>query len=309
MVDVLLILDGASDPVSAAPTSLEQARTPELDRLARVGTLSARATTPPDLQPGSETAIPVLLGWTPTGPVDRGLVEAAARALPVPAGSRAWRIDAVNGDGSRASAVAADLVEQSLRSELAGYDLHRIGGHKLLAIGPEPLPLRSSAGLRIWPAGIVPPHILDKRTVVVCALGAAAGIARLLGAKVIVPAGATGWIDNDLAAKATAAEQAAAGAHTVVVHVGAPDEAAHRLDRMAKIAALERADRELVPRLVAFAAAGGGSLTICADHGCDPATGLHCAEPVPSLRWTPLDRPHTRFGRFTERAILEPVAA
>ncbi len=99
MVDVLLILDGASEPLGAgAPTSLERARTPALDALAREGELSRLRTIAPGLPAGSEAAIPALLGWMPPAPVDRGALEAAARGIALGPGERAWRVDVL---GSR----------------------------------------------------------------------------------------------------------------------------------------------------------------------------------------------------------------
>jgi 2,3-bisphosphoglycerate-independent phosphoglycerate mutase len=50
----------------------------------------------------------------------------------------------------------------------------------------------------------------------------------------------------------------------------------------------------------ALAAIAGGSLAVCPDHGCDPATGEHDDEPVPHLRWPDANGP---AGRLTERAV------
>src|SRR5262249_24310460 len=90
-VEVLVILDGASEPVGDGdgPTSLERAVTPALDALAAEGTLSRVRTVAPWLEPGSESAIPALLGWIPPAAVDRGIVEAAARGIDVPDGTHA----------------------------------------------------------------------------------------------------------------------------------------------------------------------------------------------------------------------------
>jgi 2,3-bisphosphoglycerate-independent phosphoglycerate mutase len=306
VVEILLILDGASEPLGAEPTSLELARTPELDRLASLGTVRRRPTTPDGLPPGSETAIPLLLGWTPSDPLDRGAIEAAARNADVGDGNRAWRIDVLDEDGGRAANDDVTAALRRLGSELPGHIVQSIGGHRLLAIGPAPLPVTQQPALRIWPEGSVPPRILDSNTVLVSAVGAASGIARMMGARVVNPPGATGWIDTDLDGKAAGAEEAAtSGAHTVVVHVAAPDEAAHHHDRAAKIAVLERIDRELVPRLAALTARVRGRLTICPDHGCDPATGLHNSDPVPCLEWSALDPQHQTPARLCERGVLQ----
>jgi hypothetical protein len=90
--------------------------------------------------------------------------------------------------------------------------------------------------------------------------GAVAGLARLLGCDVrsaLPPALPDGY---------------------TVVHVPDPDEAAHARDPAAKVGALEAVDA-LAGRLAEQA----GVLVVCPDHGCDPATGAHTADPVPAL--------------------------
>lgn len=334
MVDVLLILDGASEPVAdGRPTSLERARTPALDALARGGALTRVRTVPAGLPAGSEAAIPVLLGWTPPARVDRGLVEAAAHAIDVPVGARAWRIDVRGADGARAGAAATARAAAALARDVtrspahgaggaAAYAVHALAGHRLLLVGPAPLPAAARApGLHAWPEGIAVPRRLDASTVVVAAAGAAAGLARLLGAAVVVPAGATGGPSSDLAAKTVAARDAiAAGAARVVVHVGGPDEAAHVRDAAAKVAVLERADRDVVGPLLAAVRDAGGTLRVCPDHGCDPVTGRHDGAPVPCVTWPAAPGAAADEGaRLTERAVAarplvdatraEPVAA
>jgi len=190
VVDVLVILDGASEPLGAAPTSLERARTPVLDRLASEGTLTRRRTVAPDLLPGSESAIPALLGWIPPAPVDRAALEAAARGVAIAPGERAWRIDVLDA-GRRAGEQATSAAATALATAAPRHAVHRLAGHRLLLVGPPALPTAARCpGLRVWPEGAIPPRVLGPETVVVAALGAAAGAARLLGATVVVPAGA-----------------------------------------------------------------------------------------------------------------------
>jgi 2,3-bisphosphoglycerate-independent phosphoglycerate mutase len=120
----------------------------------------------------------------------------------------------------------------------------------------------------------------------VCARGAAAGCARLLGARVVVPPGATGDVDADLCAKAQAAIAALSDRPArVVVHVGAPDEAAHRRQPEAVVEALGRLDGELLAPLRDAVAALGGRLAVCPDHGTDPVSGRHDPAPVPAVVW------------------------
>ncbi len=302
MVDVLVILDGGSEPPRGGePTSLERARTPALDRLARQGELTRLRTIAPGLPAGSESAIPALLGWTPHAPVDRGALEAAAYGIEVGDGERAWRVDLRN------PADAATFATP-------GHELHHLRGHRMLVVGSAPLVIEAGAGVRVWPEGIAPPCILGAGTVLVGARGAAIGVARLMGAATVVPSGATGLASSDLEAKATAAIAAIEeGAARVVVHVGGPDEAAHRRDGAAKVASIERADRDLVGPLTEAVLVAGGRLTVCPDHGCDPASGEHDAAPVPSVTWSPialrteLARALARRAprRLTERAVAD----
>jgi 2,3-bisphosphoglycerate-independent phosphoglycerate mutase len=325
VVDVLVVLDGASEPVRVRPTSLERARTPSLDRLARAGTLARVRTVPAGLPAGSEHAITTLLGWPPPAPVDRGALEAAARDIAVAPGEHAWRVDSVEPDGSRGCERRVAATAARLASLLPQHRVERLEGHRLLVCGPPPLP-PLPGGVRAWPAGVLPPQLLDESTTLIAAAGAAAGIGRLMGARVVVPAGATGRSDTDLAGKAAASEEAVAdGADRVVVHVAAPDEAAHARNRAEKVRAIARADRELIAPLERLVAKHGGTLTVCPDHGCDPRTGAHDAGPVPAVWWAPGEpeppapfsgpRPAGASGtRLTERAVAglpvtNPVAA
>jgi 2,3-bisphosphoglycerate-independent phosphoglycerate mutase len=329
-VDVLVILDGASEPLGEGPTSLERAHTPVLDRLAGEGLVSALATVPEGLPAGSETAIPGLLGWLPDEPVDRGAVEAAAHGIELDADERPWRVDRRDRTDAAATArVLTGVLEERLPAR-RGRDrrrVHHIAAHRMLVIGPEPsatlagelfeIELRTGllgGEVHVWPTGVTPPRVLGTDTVVIGARGAAIGIARLMGARTIVPPGATGRPGSDLAGKATAALAVIGGTgavRRVVVHVGGPDEAAHARDAEAKVAAIEAADTLLLAPLARALRASGGTLQVCPDHGCDPATGEHDGTPVPCLRW-PAEE--ASGGRLTERAVaiaaaVEPAGA
>jgi 2,3-bisphosphoglycerate-independent phosphoglycerate mutase len=281
VVDVLVIPDGAAQPPRPGiPTALEAARTPVLDSLAAEGAVLRVATTPPGLPPGSETGIATLLGVAPRQAVGRGWVDAAAYGVEVPEGLTPWRADVVYRNGRRASIRQARDVCAHL-----GRHARAVSGHRLVILAAERPEGRRLLGLevRVWPGGTPPDGELPVETRVVCANGAAAGLARLLGTKVVVPAGATGDVDTDLRAKAAAA--LADNTPRVVVHVGATDEAAHRRDAQAVIAALERLDAELLAPLREAVAAAGGRLAVCPDHGTDPATGRHDRAPVPAVVW------------------------
>jgi 2,3-bisphosphoglycerate-independent phosphoglycerate mutase len=297
VVAVLVIPDGAAQPLCfGVPTALHAARTPVLDALAATGEVARVAVTPPTVPPGSEAGVPALLGHPPARALGRGRIDAAGYGVPVPAGMVPWRADVRREDGSRASAGMARMIAAALGG--AWTHGHRLvlfapegtapaGGTSLGAAGRAILGApRGGAGVRIWADGAVLPRMLDDTTVVVAARGAAAGCARLLGAALLVPPGATGDVDTDLHAKARAAVDAIErGAQRVVVHVGAPDEAAHRRDAEAKVASLEALDAALLAPLSDAVARAGGTLAVCPDHGTDPFDGTHDGAAVPALRW------------------------
>jgi 2,3-bisphosphoglycerate-independent phosphoglycerate mutase len=297
VVAVLVIPDGAAQPLRpGAPTALAGARTPVLDALAASGEVARVAVTPADVSPGSEAGVPALLGHPPARALGRGRIDAAGYGVPVPAGMVPWRADVLREDGSRASTAMARMIAAAL----GGAWTH---GHRLVLFAPEgTAPAggpgvgaprgargaapRRTAGVRVWADGACLPRALDETTVVVAARGAAAGCARLLGAALLVPPGATGDVDSDLHAKARAAVDAIErGAQRVVVHVGAPDEAAHRRDAEAKVASLEALDGALLAPLSDAVARAGGTLPVCPDHGTDPFDGTHDRAMVPALRW------------------------
>ncbi len=304
MVDVLVIPDGAAQPPrDGALTALERAHTPVLDALASEGVVMRVATTPERLPAGSETGVSTLLGAPPSEPVGRGWVDAAAYGVEVPEGMTPWRADLVYRNGKRGSVRQA----RDICSHL-GPGAYAVGGHRLLLLAAERPADRRMLGLqlRVWndgppPAGSIP------ATVVICAAGAAAGCGRLLGAEVVVPEGATGDVGTDLHAKASAAMRASA--ERIVVHVGAPDEAAHRRDPDGVVAALERLDAELLAPLREAVRAAGGRLTVCPDHFTDPFNGQHGGAPVPAVVWGAGVSP-AGPDRLTERsAATAPVAS
>jgi 2,3-bisphosphoglycerate-independent phosphoglycerate mutase len=296
VVAVLVIPDGAAQPLHAGvPTALAAARTPVLDALAATGEVARVAVTPAGLPAGSEAGVPALLGHAPARALGRGWIDAAGYDVPVPQDMVPWRADVLREDGSRASAGMA----RTIAAALGGAWTH---GHRLVLFAPEgtapaggasiggaagaSVGASGGAGVRVWADGARLPRALDDTTVVVAARGAAAGCARLLGAALVVPPGATGDVDTDLHAKARAAVDAIdGGARRVVVHVGAPDEAAHRRDASAKARALEALDAALLGPLSDAVARAGGTLAICPDHGTDPFHGTHDAAAVPALRW------------------------
>lgn len=301
---VLVIPDGLAERAGAGDpsTTLDVIRPLALDALARRGAVRRVAVTPDGLHPGSETGLTVLFGWAPTGAVSRGRIEASAHGIDVEDGdARAvHRVDVRHADG-RPWPELAEAAFARIADANPAHAVHRLTGHRLLAIGAvEPtLPaldgLEGAEGaddaprLKLWPDGEVPPPLLDEQTVVICApRSTAAGIARLMGAETVHPTGATGRPGTDIAAKARAAVALMRdGVPTVIVHVGSPDEAAHDHDPQAKQLEAQRIDRDLLAPLAGVAMDLGSLLAVCPDHGTDPRSGRHIADPVPAVLWGP----------------------
>lgn len=318
---VLVIPDGLAEHWAgpdAPPTTLDAIRPLALDALARRGAVRRVAVTPQGLHPGSETGLTVLFGWTPTGPggaVSRGRIEAAAHGIEVADRDAVHRVDVRHADG-RPWPELAGAAFDAVAAANPGHAVHRLTGHRLLAIGdrepslPDGASLTDGTGtaedggadgpdathdprdaprIKLWADGEVPPPLLDDDTVVVCApRSTAAGIARLMGARTVHPSGATGRPGTDIAAKARAAiSLMRAGTPTVIVHVGSPDEAAHDHDPQAKQLEAQRIDRDLLAPLAGVAMDLGSLLAVCPDHGTDPRSGRHTADPVPAVLWGP----------------------
>jgi len=96
--------------------------------------------------------------------------------------------------------------------------------------------------------------------------------------------GVTDGMDNDCAAQVSGALRALDKHDLVVIHIEAPDEAAHGGHIDDKIKAIERVDREVVERILACEK---DSLRVLAmpDHATPIEVRTHVADPVPFLLW------------------------
>ncbi len=123
------------------------------------------------------------------------------------------------------------------------------------------------------------------------------GLARILGMEVLEIPGVTDDQDNDYAAQAAGALEALEDNDMVVIHIEAPDEAAHSnlIDR--KIEAIQRVDREVVRRLRSLGEPL--RLLIMPDHPTPLEVQTHTDDPVPFLLWGPGFTPGGA-KRFTE---------
>ncbi|MCX6011177.1 MAG: cofactor-independent phosphoglycerate mutase [Chloroflexi bacterium] len=126
------------------------------------------------------------------------------------------------------------------------------------------------------------------------------GLGKMAGMKVLDIPGVTDGLDNDYAAQAAGALKALEDNDLVVVHIEAPDEAAHAGSINDKVEAVERIDKEVIGRLRSYQK---DDLRVLAmpDHPTPIEIRTHSPEPVPFLLWGKGFKPNGA-QKFTEAA-------
>ena len=112
------------------------------------------------------------------------------------------------------------------------------------------------------------------------------GLAQMVGMEVLDIPGVTDGPDNDYAAQAAGALKALDDRALVVIHIEAPDEAAHAGLIDDKVEAIQRADKEVISRLRSWRE-GALRLLIMPDHPTPIKTQTHSPDPVPFMLWGP----------------------
>lgn len=119
---VVLIVDGASGwPVAAlgGRTSLEAARTPNLDRLAREGTVGMAYNVPPGMEPSSAIACMSVMGFDPARYyAGRGPIEAMALGIELEPGQVAMRCNFVTVTDGYMTSYSAGNISSEEAAEL-----------------------------------------------------------------------------------------------------------------------------------------------------------------------------------------------
>ena len=112
------------------------------------------------------------------------------------------------------------------------------------------------------------------------------GLARMVGMEVLEIPGVTDGLDNDYVAQASGALEALNEHDLVVIHIEAPDEAAHDGAIDDKVDAIQRIDKEVVSRLRSWRP-GTLRMLVMPDHPTPIETQTHSPDPVPFLLWGP----------------------
>jgi 2,3-bisphosphoglycerate-independent phosphoglycerate mutase len=110
------------------------------------------------------------------------------------------------------------------------------------------------------------------------------GLGKMLEMEVLNIKGVTDGLDNDFAGQAKGALAALAENELVVIHIEAPDEAAHAGAVDDKIEAIQRIDKEVVSRLRSWDEDDLRTL-VMPDHPTPIKSRTHSPEPVPFLLW------------------------
>jgi len=138
---------------------------------------------------------------------------------------------------------------------------------------------------------------------VISAVDLVNGLGRLAGLDVIKVPGATGFLDTDYAAKGRYALDALKDRDFLLVHIEAPDEAAHMGRPDFKVEAIERID-ELVlgTMLKGLPGLGAFRMLLMPDHATPCKLKTHSNEPVPfaMVSGEALGQPPTAVRRYTE---------
>ncbi len=354
----ILIIDGAAGlplPEHGGRTSLELADTPNLDAMAREGTVGLVRTVPAGMEPSSDCACLSILGYDPrVYYLGRAAIEAGSMGIDIGDGESVFRCNLVAVRDGRMwgysaghiSTGEAGVLVAALEESLSSDEVHfypgisyrhicKISGHEdtLLATCTPPhdiagkpiseflprgpgsellreLMLRSEDVLRehpvnvarrerqdipatmiwlFWGSSKLPDmpafeQVYDLRAAMTSGVDLLRGIARLLRIDTLEIPGVTDGLDNDCAAQASGALEALSDHDLVVIHIEAPDEAAHAGSVAEKVEAIQRIDAEVVSRLRRWPP-GAFRALILPDHPTPISMRTHTPEPVPFVLW------------------------
>lgn len=121
-------------------------------------------------------------------------------------------------------------------------------------------------------------HQYGVRAAVVSGCNTVLGLARIFGFEAISDPCFTATINTDLEAKINAVKKALSNYDMVFLHIKAPDICSHDLQPLLKRDFIQRIDAAIKSLL-----GTGAIIAVSADHSTDSNSGLHTADPVPSL--------------------------
>ncbi len=371
----VVIIDGASGwPLHerGGKTCLELARTPNLDQMAREGTLGLVQTVPEGMEPSSACACMSILGYDPrTYYKGRSAIEAASMGIPINKGEVAFRCNLVSvRDGSMWDYSSGHIGDSeahaligALNKGLGSGEIHfypgvsyrhicKIEGHtdtlqatctpphdipnkpiaEYLPHGPgsdllRDIMARSVEVLRnhpvnkareargeppatmvwlFWGSGEIPrlpsfKNVYGLSAALTSGVDLLRGLAKMAEIDNLDIPGVTDGMDNDFTAQVNGALKALDKHDLVVIHIEAPDEAAHGGHIDDKVKAIERVDKEVMGRILAYKE-DSLNVLVMPDHATPIEVRTHVADPVPFLLWG------SGFKAVSARAFSEKEA-
>ena len=124
------------------------------------------------------------------------------------------------------------------------------------------------------------------------------GLGRMMGLDILDIPGVTDGLDNDFKGQVSGALKSLDDHDLVVIHIEAPDEAAHAGSIDDKIGAIEMVDGEVLSCLRSRQG-DGLRLLVLPDHPTPIKTQTHSPDPVPFLLWGEGFKPNGA-KKFTE---------
>ena len=163
---------------------------------------------------------------------------------------------------------------------------HILGGHEVNQVRSD-LGENQATNIWLWGQGHRPrldrfSQLYGIKGAVITAVDLMRGMAKLAGMDIIEVAGATGYLDTNYAGKGQAAIEALGANDLVLVHVEAPDEAAHEALVEEKINAIEQIDKHIVgPLLKRLQKERQWRIMVLPDHPTPIRLRTHTEQPVP----------------------------
>jgi len=178
-------------------------------------------------------------------------------------------------------------------------------------LGEHPINVKRRSGGEIpatmiwlfWGSGRLPDmppfrQVFGLKAAMTSAVDLLNGLARMVDIDVLHIPGVSDGLDNDYVAQASGALKALDEYNLVVVHIEAPDEAAHSGSIEDKIEAIQRIDSDVVGRLRSWQG-GEFRLLVMPDHPTPIRVQTHTDDPVPFMLWGDGFAPNGA-SRFTE---------
>ena len=142
-----------------------------------------------------------------------------------------------------------------------------------------------------WSSGKVPDmppfkQIYGLDAAMTSAVDVLRGLARMTGMEVLNIAGVKDGLDNDFTAQGAGALAALNKRDLVVIHIEAPDEAAHCGSIDDKVEAIQIIDKEVVSQFLTWQK-DGLRVLIMPDHPTPIKVRTHVPDPVPFMLWGP----------------------